>query len=138
MSKIESTTSTTTGDVRRDIRGVPLQHTIHDGQADPFIGACPGWCEGGCGTHWEQMDDRSHFGEGVDIALELESEEFDGEARTFYTATIRTYLQKHYREAEARIFLGRGEAGGVQMTLTEAALLRDRLTELIILSQVSS
>lgn len=138
MSTTTVTTGTTTTErIQRDVRGVPLQHRIGDGQPDPFIGTCPAWCDGRHGS-WEHHDDRSHFGEEADIALELEGDAYDSEDRTSTVTTIRTYLQQHYREVEPRVFLGRGESRGVYLTLTEAALLRDRLTELLKVTGMSS
>lgn len=116
--------------VRHDVRGVPLWHEVTYRDGDPFIGECPAWCEGGH-LHWECPDDRSHFGEPVDIALELMDGDYDSISTTRYVATIRTYLQQHYRETEARVFIARGEAAGLYLTLAEATLLRDRLSAML-------
>ncbi len=82
-------------------------------------------------TGLEHHDDRSHYGEEVDIALELEGADYDETAAVHHLATIRTYLRQHYRETEPRVHLARGDSVGVQLTLAEAALLHDRLSELL-------
>jgi len=127
---VDRANTSTTDRVRRDVRGIPLEVESTYREGDPFIGECPAWCEGGH-LHWEAADDRSHFGEAVDIALELMDGDYDRISTTRYVATIRTYLKQHYRETEATVFIARGEAAGLYLTLAEATLLRDRLSTML-------
>lgn len=130
----ETTVTTGTPEVgeepRVDVRGIPLEHRVGYTDGDPFIGACPIWCDGDH-RHWEGAEDRSHYSEPSDIALELEDGDYDSISTTFYVATIRTYLQQPYREAEPHVHLGQGDHAGLSLTLAEATLLRDRLSALL-------
>ncbi|HEY5137640.1 MAG TPA: hypothetical protein VIJ41_17765 [Candidatus Nanopelagicales bacterium] len=122
------TDTTEADETRRDVRGVALEHVIGESNGDPFIGPCPTWCQDGH-SRWERAEDRIHYGQSIDIALELE--QYDAGSSTHDVTTVRTYLRQHYRETEARVVLARDERPGFTLTLAEARLLVATLTEML-------
>jgi hypothetical protein len=115
------TDTTEADETRRDVRGVAFEHVIGESNGDPFIGPCPTWCQ----------DGHSRSGQSIDIALELEAEQYDAGSSTHDVTTVRPYLRQHYRETEARVVLARDERPGFTLTLAEARLLVATLTEML-------
>ena len=88
---------------------------------------CPSWCEyGDLHRENDQHDDREHYGRGHRIEASTEPRiDFDQHS------TMDIHLQQHYREAEARVWVGYDVTNkGKHLTIDEARELALRILEL--------
>jgi hypothetical protein len=94
---------------------------------------CPAWCEQpGWHKDSDRYADRRHSGKPVYVDLTAEEPPMAGEspkAKVFDDPEFATvYLLQHYREAEPRIWVGKGETNeGIHLTLAEAEQLAGQL-----------
>lgn len=97
---------------------------------------CPEWCDGGHDTT-DSYDDREHIGTISAVTLTADDtwpDEDPGVARLGAAGLphVNMYLVQHYREAEPRVWLGKGGSNqGVYLTVAEAEVLAAELRYLV-------
>ncbi len=106
--------------------------TVNAGDRDPFITACPAWCEiSDRHTFNAAAEDRVHSGQPAVVALSLAAAQPNDDYSSYELTTLQAYLRQQHREVEPAIHLGVDESAGQYVTLDEAERLAVRLLELV-------
>ena len=102
---------------------------------DPYVTGCPAWCEFQPHEFINCAEDKWHSSHTCSVPLELEpapqSSQGESGQLSYESETAVAYIKQGYREIAPYIFIGKGEAAGMYLTLDETERFARALLALI-------